>query len=143
MRVVLSCPTRLYRLDANGHLWGDDWQPFISYASSIRAAHYDLALHAVAEGWDESVRVSQDDVYVREWRQHRMDVTSYQRPNVPDHVCPRAFTATPAGWLRLAEVWSQEGKTCELWHPDCCYATAEHVADGHSPCRRIGTQPLP
>src|SRR5690606_27427544 len=39
-----------------------------------------VARGAVAERWDETVRVIQDDVVVSDWPRHRFDITSYHHP---------------------------------------------------------------
>lgn len=123
MIVVLTCPTHLHRLEND---WWGDWKPHISHASSVREAHLELAERAVSEGWDESVRVVQDDVYVHSWGAQVGDVTSHHKALSKRHVCPRAFTATLDGWHHLVRAWSQEGQTCELWKPDHCYDYADH-----------------
>jgi hypothetical protein len=123
------------RIEEYGHLWGDFtvWRPSVD---GIREAYAELAAFAVAEGWDQTVQVQQDDVVV-EWAKHKGSITSYQmhkpyrprRLNPVYHTCPRAFTATPAGWKKLAEAWDQEGKTCELWLPDHWYDLTTHHPD--------------
>lgn len=125
MLIVIS--NRPERVEANGHLWGE-FTVYTSPAETIREAHRDLALHAVAEGWDESVKVIQDDVmFDLPWPAHVGDVTSYHARANPIHTCPRAFSATEAGWERLSRVWDRPGKTCRLWRPDFWYDTARLV----------------
>jgi len=115
------------RVEAHQHLWGD-FEVFTSLATDVRQAHHDLALHAVEAGWDETYRVIQDDVVVESWPPHKGLITSYYPAQAPDHTCPKAFTATPVGWRRLALRWRHVGfRTCELWHPDHWYSTARNI----------------
>lgn len=94
---------------------------FFATSDGRREGHHQLAVHAVAAGWDESMIVVQDDVTLPErLPAHRGDITSYHRRSHTGHVCPRAFSATPTGWRRLADAWGRPGKTCELWEPDWC-----------------------
>lgn len=116
MIVVLSCPSRIERLNWPGRPYG--WTPYISHAPSVREAHLDLALEAITRGWDHSVLVLQDDTTITHRPAHRGDVTTYHEPKSNVHACPRAFTATTRGWLKLAQQWDRSGKTCELWGPD-------------------------
>lgn len=125
MLIVIS--NRPERIERHGHLWGD-FEVFTSPADNVREAHYDMAVHAVAEGWDETVRVIQDDVVVSDWPRHRFDITSYY-PGTPGHTCPRAFTATPRGWQVLTVHWQWWGQTCVLWSPDWWYNTARLIEE--------------
>lgn len=122
MLIVIS--NRPERVEDHRRLWGDH-TVFTSPADTVREAHHDLAVHAVAEGWDQSVKVIQDDVrFDTPWPTHQDDVTSYHARVKTWHTCPRAFSATTAGWERLAQGWSRRGQTCELWRPDRWYDTA-------------------
>lgn len=105
-------------------------------------AHLALAECAVSEQWDESVLVVQDDIKTFLIGEHHGDITSYWPSftgqwgwmRYRDHVCPKAFTATAAGWARLVESWSKAGQTCELWKPD--YVTVG--GEGVKPGRKLG-----
>ena len=126
LRVVLS--NRPDRIARYSHLWSADrivW----AFAPTVREAHLWLARLAVSEGWDETVRVSQDDVTVEEWPEHQGEVTSYYSGRWWWHTCPRAFTATREGWGMLAEKWAIPGKTCELWMPDFRYDVTVSLED--------------
>lgn len=123
MRVILSGYPE--RVEKYGHMWGN-FVVFEAPHVGPREAHRLLAVHAGAEGWDETVRVSQDDVTVDAWPVHVGDVTAYS-PRRRTHVCPKAFTATPGGWRRLAWQWSKPGRTCELWKPDHTYDTVRSI----------------
>ena len=122
--VVLSADRG--RVERWSHLWGDH-VVFPVEPSTPAEGHARLAKHAVAEGWDESVLVHQDDVVVEGVVAglHHGTVTSYVPYDDYGHVCPKAFTATGEGWGRLAFRWGRSvGSACLRFHPD-------HTRSGH------------
>lgn len=122
--VLSAYPERV----AANHAWWDPWpwDVFMPVTSGVREAHHELAVHAVAEGWGPEVKVVQDDVEPHEWPPHVGFVTAYAGRKHPRHTCPRAFSASPGGWRRLAVAWGRDGKTCRLWRPDHVYDVATH-----------------
>lgn len=111
-------------------------EPFLVPADGYMAGHLRLARYAIAEGWDESVVVVQDDVALHGLPIHSGTICAYGGRRANGHVCPWAFSATPRGWVRLAAGWQpvpgldpfKGGVTCHSWKPDVVWrpGIAEH-----------------
>lgn len=81
-----------------------------------------LTTQAVDEGWGHETIIVQDDVRFAEgvkFDPHPpTDLMVHGKVRVNhsqiEHACPRAFSASPAGWQRLEEFWMLEPNTlCE------------------------------
>jgi hypothetical protein len=124
------------RVKENREFWDDFtvWTPTqtedYNKQESIRLAYQELATQARNDGWDESVMVIQDDIRLTGEAEHQGDITSYVPPTEGTrtfHCCPRAFTATHAGWGRLIMSWSSFSQVCRSWRPDHFYDLAEVI----------------
>ena len=122
MHIVISVYPK--RVAALSPLWGD-FTLFIPRGRGIRRDHVELVRHAIAQRWDESVQIQQDDILVEYWPSHQGEITSYYAGR-NGHVCPWAFTATPKGWKRLLGWWSS-GQLCNSWQPDHLYDEARQT----------------
>ncbi len=95
---------------------------FAGTEGSILDSNRRLRLAALDEGWDESVVVTQDDVWFPDGiPAHQGLLCVYGTQRDDGHVCPRAFSATPDGWQAL-DVWDQvdDGEpnpSCRYWRP--------------------------
>lgn len=69
------------------------------------ATYHGLAIHALAEGWDQSTIVVQDDIrFTSPPAVHDAELVVYGG-YTGYHICPRAFAASPAVWFRLSAVF--------------------------------------
>lgn len=133
MRLIALTTGRLRVADS----WpgGPAREAFKVKADGYVRGHHRLALAAVAEGWDESVVVVQDDVALHARPEHSGTICAYAA-RTASHVCPWAFTATLAGWAALETAWRppdglapwQGGYVCHAWRPDVVWrpGIAEH-----------------
>lgn len=123
------------RIAANKHLWTDwDWsvyvatggptEPWVLHNQTLRRDWHLLAVHAVEQGWDESVVVSCDDVgFNGDLPPHVGEVCVYSGIRYSGHICQATFSATPDGWKWIEWWWSPpyRGSNCALWKPDAVY----------------------
>lgn len=109
MRVVVNHVAdtdRLANIDPGWMVWTTALPSSETYAA--------IAAHAVAQGWDKSVLVTQDDVKVAE-SASSAPLVVYD--NGMGHVCVRAFRAEPFIWSQLAFIWDKGFQPCRAWQP--------------------------
>lgn len=120
--VVNVDPKRWRRIRVYWENRGIVAERFAGTEGSILDSYRRLQIQAVAEGWDESYVVAQDDVRFPEGiPDHQGIICVYGSLRDSGHVCPHAFSATADGWDEL-EVWSavDDGEphpTCRYWRP--------------------------
>lgn len=103
----ISDPDRLDALPA-------EWDVWTTTKSSIDT-YGDIAKHAVAHGWGSEVVVVQDDIRGT-FPMSDAELTVYGTRG--EHVCQRAFRATPAIWEQLAYIWGlRTFQPCRAWQP--------------------------
>lgn len=93
-----------------------DWQVWET-TKPIPHTYSEVATHAVSEGWDTDTIVIQDDVRLLEQPAHDGPLVVYGQGDA-DHVCPRAFAASPEVWVELSRRWQPwTGQICQTWKP--------------------------
>lgn len=93
-----------------------DWEVWETRLS-IPETYSQIAAHAVSQGWDRDVVVIQDDTRLDSIPPSDAELIVYGKGN-EDHVCPRAFAASPEVWKVLARRWQPwTGQICRTWKP--------------------------
>lgn len=91
----------------------DDWEIWKT-TKSTADTYAELSDYAVAKEWNLDTIVVQDDVRILEYPDVNADLVVYGQRN--NHVCPRAFAATPRMWRWLARRWRGQ-QICQAWEP--------------------------
>lgn len=107
--VVSHWPGRRAQIPDDWEVWETPHLIPISYAY--------LAHQAVREQWGLDTIIVQDDVRFTEdpLSESSAKLVIYGQGD-ENHVCPRAFAATPEIWEELAGVW-KGGPVCLTWQP--------------------------
>lgn len=130
---------------------------FAGTAGSIPDTYRRLVSSALDNTWDLDTIVCQDDVrFVKPLTQHPIyrgsklgrfdppELIVYGTMRHGEHICPKAFAATPRGWKELAEVWDGQSQTCRAWRPVVELGVVLNVTEDsggvgrHAPCRGCG-----
>lgn len=85
----------------------DDFQPWMT-DTHIGETYKRLSMLAVDEGWDHDMVIVQDDVRFTvdpESIPMTGELRVFGQTKRLNHVCPRAFSASPLGWKHLESEW--------------------------------------
>lgn len=97
----ITRPDRLVGLPTDWKVW--------TTTTPIGQTYHQVALTAVAEGWDLDTVVIQDDVRGAFPPVDRF--TIYGTETSPGHICPRAFTADKPIWKHLVRRWARHSRS--------------------------------
>lgn len=108
----------------------------------IPKTYHRLGQWALSEGLGRETLVMQDDVWspngpgfdgwISEWAAMPLLILGQTEPS--GQVAPKAFSASPEIWVRLAEVWDGEGRIIPAWMP-----IVEEYGMVLDVCRRLGS----